>query len=207
MVYIGVGEWVVVESTMQQQVCSGYPANRTWFATRVHHRAESKELSIRVQSKAKFHVGHGRGVARVGGLKWVSRERFLGKNVRGSSRRLEEEYVDPSVSINDQGDCIMKSSKLFLAPEYSNILKALQAHKGGPQHVPGANDTFKQLRQAVLSSLDFSEDGMDTSHDLEDLEHWEDVGPEAQGSASAVGKAMYEVSMWLSFFRCMNVVK
>eukprot|EP00890_Picochlorum_soloecismus_P002170 jgi/Picsp_1/2954/NSC_01178-R1_metal ion transporter family len=176
---------------MQQQVCSRYPANRTWFANRVHHRVGPKALHGILKSKAKFHVGYGSGVGRVGRLKWVSRERFLGKNVRGSSR-LEREYIDPPISANEQEDDRMESSKLFLASEYSNILKALQAHKGGPQHGPGANDTFKQLRQAVLSSLDFSEDGVETSHDLEEFEHWEDVGPEAQGSAAAVGKAMYE---------------
>ena len=187
--------WVVVESTMQQQQCSRYPANGLCFRNRGLHRVESKKLNVTSQNKGKFHVGYGTGVGRAGGLKWVSRERFLGKGVRGSSR-LEREFAD--LSIHNEDDGRIDSSKVFLASEYSNILKALQAHKGGPQHGPGANDTFKQLRQAVLSSLDFSEDGVDASHDLEDFEHWEDVGAEAQGSAAAVGKAMYEVRLWAS---------
>jgi hypothetical protein len=52
------------------------------------------------------------------------------------------------------------------------------------------NDTFQQLRQAVLSSLDFTDGGDAQLTDWEDS--WDELGDEMQASASAVGKAVYE---------------
>jgi len=55
-------------------------------------------------------------------------------------------------------------------------------------------ETFQQLRQAVLSSLDFS-DNAENTQDWEDsaLDSGDEFAVEPQGSAAAVGKAVYEV--------------
>lgn len=63
----------------------------------------------------------------------------------------------------------------------------------------GATETFKQLRQAVLSSLDIVSDSQisgEWSHVAEHGSAWEHNVPENPGSSMAVGKAMFEVSVW-----------
>ena len=54
----------------------------------------------------------------------------------------------------------------------------------------GANETFQQLRQAVLSSLDFN-DNVEATLDWE--ESLDEFVEESQISPSGVGKAVYEV--------------
>lgn len=72
--------------------------------------------------------------------------------------------------------------------------------------VVGASDTFKQLRLAVLSSLDFSE-AAEQPPDWEDSAYEssaEEIVSEGPGqSVAAVGKAVYEVRAFL-FPPCKN---
>ena len=71
----------------------------------------------------------------------------------------------------------------------------VQGTSPGSKHGSGSTETFQQLRQAVLSSLDFS-DNSEQVQDWDDslYDSTDDVPIEPAGSAAAVGKAVYEVS-------------
>jgi hypothetical protein len=58
-------------------------------------------------------------------------------------------------------------------------------------------ETFQQLRQAALTSLDFAYDNADESSDFDDshYDHAEDISTDSSGGPSVVaGRAIYEVS-------------
>lgn len=61
---------------------------------------------------------------------------------------------------------------------------------------PAPNETFQQLRQAVLSSLDFSDNAEQTQDWGDDggFESLDDIPIEPEGKAATVGKAVYEAS-------------
>lgn len=70
----------------------------------------------------------------------------------------------------------------------------LAAARNGAANGASTTDTFQQLRQAALTSLDFAYDNADESSDFDDANYEEDASLSEQASHVAVaGRAIYEV--------------
>ena len=139
---------------------------------------------ITLTSQRVFQTGNAIGNYNRRIIGWKQRTPLIGKTVPFRRKWRPKLYRDRD-----------EISGEFRVDEEESVLLSVQADAKRSRSEAGANETFKQLRQAVLSSLDFS-DSPEIPQELDDLEYetsWEDIGAESVGSAAAVGKAMYEV--------------
>jgi len=124
---------------------------------------------------------------------------WWGRQISSKKGHQETNFVSTRLPLGDAGDV----HNVFDCDQSRDV----QTHAKKSKAEVRTSETFRQLRQAVLSSLDFS-DSAQSDPEWDNLEHdmsWEDIGPASTGSADAVGRAMYEVCCcWGAWPMCFS---